>query len=199
MYWIFSVWLLGGTNVLHCLAKTSATTAWTPRMWISFLLLFLASPALLEASSRPAKRFYDTHNYYVIHHDPSHGHSPEACASALGTELVEQAGALRNHWIVRIQKQPTSLFGRPAAIAPAEDTVVASWHSLRRRSEPVSLAIRDLLPQVPRQRVKRSISHLPDYDEVVSTLNIKDPIFSDQWHIINREYPESVPCSKLTF
>jgi kexin len=166
-------------------------------MWIPFVLLFLASPALLEASSRPAKRFYDTYNYYVIHHNPSHGHSPTECASALGAELVEQAGALRDHWLVRSAKQPDGLFGRPAAVAPSEDTVVASWHSLRRRSEPVSRSIRSLLPQIPRQRVKRSIPHPPNYDDVVSTLDIRDPIFSSQWHIINQEYPEFVCHSDL--
>lgn len=151
------------------------------------LLLFLASPALLHASQRPAKRDYDTHDYFVIHHNPLHGHSPEESADALGVELVERVGELKDHYLVRSPKfEDTGLARRDT-----QGSVVASFGQLKRRSDRISHSIRSLHPQTPRQRVKRApIPAFPVLDDVVSELGIHDPILSDQWHIINKEYPE---------
>jgi kexin len=149
------------------------------------LLLFLASPALLHASQTPTKRTYDTHDYYVIHHNPIHGHSPQDSAAALGAELIEQVGQLKDHYLIRTPKsQDDSIASR---------AVVDSFGQLKRRGDPLSYSVRSLHPQVLKKRVKRApIPTFPSLNDVVSSLGIHDPIFSDQWHIVNKEYPEYV-------
>lgn len=151
------------------------------------LLAVLLSSELLRVSAKFARRTYDTHDYYVIRHSPTHGHSPAECAEAIGTELIEQVGELENYWLVRTPK---------SQLISSEDSVVASWKALRRRSStPISQSIRSLLPQKPRTRVKRQLSPAPSddhtqLDRVIAEMDIHDPQFKDQWHIINVEYPE---------
>ena len=64
------------------------------------------------------------------------------------------------------------------------------------------LAVRHLEKQVPRQRIKRAAipDPLPDPQNdddghslsraVAERLGIADPLFPDQWHLINEDYPE---------
>ncbi|CCA68478.1 probable KEX2-endoproteinase of late golgi compartment [Serendipita indica DSM 11827] len=152
------------------------------------LLLFLTSPALLEASLRPAKRSYDTHSYYVIHHDPSFGQSPADSAAALGAELVEQVGELQDHYLVRYEKdsQPErTLFDA------GKEPVTRRKNVLTRRHDNLPPSIRSLTYQTVRQRVKRApVPSFPSVDKVVSEFNIHDPLFSSQWHIVNKEDPQ---------
>ncbi|KAG8803836.1 pheromone processing endoprotease [Serendipita sp. 398] len=145
------------------------------------LLLFLASPALLEASLRPVKRSYDTHDYFVLHHDPRHGHSLEDSTTAIGAEFVEQVGELKNFYLVRYEKSQISDSDPLESIIP----------SLQKRGDTLHLSIRSLTPQILRRRVKRApIPTYPTIDEVTSRMDIKDPSFKTQWHIINPDYPE---------
>ena len=76
-------------------------------MRITALVLALVLP-LSALASRPAKRFYNSHDYYVLEHDPSADASLDECAQSLGVEIVEQAGELRNHWLVRTAKPALS-------------------------------------------------------------------------------------------
>jgi kexin len=159
-------------------------------MWIPLLLL-LASPALLEASTRPARRSYDTHDYYVLHHNPSHGSSPQESAAALGAEFVEQVGELRDHYLVRTRKRSLTSLDPRSPETSSEDPVVASLKTLRRRADPLSYSVRSLEPQILRRRVKRApVPDFPDLAEIESSLGIQDPIFSSQWHIVNKDHPE---------
>lgn len=159
------------------------------------LLIFLAGPVLLHASQKPEKRTYDTHDYYVIHHNPLHGHSPEDSAAALGAELVEQVGELKDHYLIRTAKfQDDGI-----ASHDSKNPVVASFGHLKRRSDPLAYSVRSLHPQVLKKRIKRApILTFPSLNDVVSSLGIHDPIFSDQWHIINQEHPEYVIHSTLS-
>jgi len=153
------------------------------------ILVLLASSRALTASSRPARRSYDTHDYYVIHHNPVHGHTPEQSAAALEAEFVEQAGELKDHYLIRIKKRPSSLLEGQSPGDP-QDPVLESLDNLRRDSHPLSLSVRSVHPQTLRQRVKRApIPSLPDLAEVESSLGIHDPLFPSQWHIINSEHP----------
>lgn len=153
-------------------------------------ILLLLSP-VLQASSRPAKRSYDTHDYYVIHHNPIHGHSPQDSAAALGAEFVEQVGELKDHYLIRTRKPSGSSLDRRSPEAIPEDAVVASLQHLKRREEPIAHSVRSLLPQTLRKRVRRApIPSFPELEEIKSSLNIQDPIFDTQWHIVNTEHPE---------
>jgi len=155
------------------------------------ILLLLASPALLEASKRPARRSYDTHDYYVLHHNPVHGVSPEASAAALGAEFVEQVGELQDYYLIRTRKPSFSSLDSRSPEASSEDPVVASFKTLQRRTDPLSYSIRSLEPQILRKRVKRApVPAFPELNETMSSLDIHDPIFSSQWHIVNKDHPE---------
>ncbi len=64
-----------------------------------FLILALIARCTVYAATH-SKRTYDTHHYYVLQHDPELTSLAEV-VDALGVELVEQAGELVNHWLVR--------------------------------------------------------------------------------------------------
>ena len=160
----------------------------------SLLLSLLAHRAVF--ASHPAKRFYSSHNYYVLEHDPSSGASLSNVAHALGVEVVEQAGELINHWLVRAEKSDSDLSPRGEIV----DRVVDTYNRLRRdttlgrRSNPVA-SVRYLSRQTLRQRVKRApppISPPPDWTSqaIADKLGIQDPMFTQQWHLVNDELPE---------
>ena len=167
------------------------------------LVLLLSHSFVLGA--RPTKRFYHTHDYYVLEHNPHTGASLEDCVRALGVEVVEQAGELANHWLVRIPKHMQKRDG--------VDVVLSSLASLRSlASQDPSLSVRStsnlharglsssilwLGRQEPRQLVKRAPPPVgPDtgspnsVDAVADRLDILDPLFKRQWHLINTVYPE---------
>ncbi|KAJ8496835.1 hypothetical protein ONZ51_g888 [Trametes cubensis] len=164
------------------------------------LPLLLAIQSVLALA--PAKRYYDTHDYYVLEHDPRAGASLAECARTLGVEVVEQAGELADHWLVRI---PKGLRKRDS------DPILRSLEGLRQsmddshvipRSEDVlqrrrvASSVKNVFPQTLRQRVKRApppISppeNLETASEAAQRLGIHDPLFTKQWHIVNDDYPE---------
>lgn len=181
-------------------------------MHISWALL--ASIALSISSSTtatPAKRYYDTHRYYALEHRPD-GASLEDVTNALGLEVVEQAGELKDVWLVRIPQPDvnTDLDERGDL-----DPVLAAFHNLQdkanshltSRSEEANhvkrivSSVTFLEPQIPRELVKRA--PLPDMEleerapptrasaaGVAKRLGLKDPLFTEQWHLVNDEYPE---------
>ncbi|KZV73366.1 hypothetical protein PENSPDRAFT_648906 [Peniophora sp. CONT] len=133
----------------------------------------------LVSAARPHKRV-DSHDYYVLEHDPRHGGSLEEVARSLGVEVVERAGELRDTYLVRADK------------------TARHSESLRRRDATSHHpAVRYLARQEPRQRVKRAPPPIrPDTPidqksaDVASQLDIHDPIFGKQWHLVNDEFPE---------
>lgn len=168
-------------------------------------VVFLAQNSVLGAI--PAKRSYDTHNYYVIEHDPqvNSGASLADVACSLGVEVVEQAGELRNHWLVRAEKPRTDLVARGESVDPVVDT----FESLRSKAvsrlssrsfdedsihaRRVVESVRHLSRQVLRQRVRRAPPPLrppTSIKGVAQKFDIHDPMFPKQWHLINEEYPE---------
>ncbi|KAH9945793.1 peptidase S8/S53 domain-containing protein [Epithele typhae] len=168
------------------------------------LSLILAVQSVLAL--QPAKRFYQTHDYYVIEHDPYAGASLDEISRALGVEIVEQAGQLVNHWLVRTEK---GLRKRDSNSDPvlrsleaireqvrAPDNVLARSEDVS-QSRRISNSVRVLLPQTLRQRTKRApppIRPPPEDIETASAaaqrLDIHDPFFTKQWHLVNDEFPE---------
>ncbi|PPQ71410.1 hypothetical protein CVT24_012228 [Panaeolus cyanescens] len=157
----------------------------------------------VSASSHPKQRSYDTHNYYVLHYTGS-GASLAEVLHALDVELVEQAGQLQDHWLVR---KETLLVSRDT-----QDSVISTYNSFRTladstlplspRSQDVDLARRVISavdyiePQILRRRVKRAPpppvqpSHTMSSAEVAVKFDIQDPMFRNQWHLVNDEFPE---------
>lgn len=169
------------------------------RLWFIFATLLLADNAY---SRRPARRSYATHSYYVLEHDPTEGATVHDCAAMLGLEIVEQAGELQNHWLLRV---PHS---RISPREPEEDPILNRLHSLRSSLDispneshnRMSMSIRSLSRQVLRQRKKRaplqtrSARELDTQNRTAEALavyfGIEDPLFTKQWHLVNDENPE---------
>ncbi|KAG8927766.1 pheromone processing endoprotease [Tulasnella sp. 418] len=166
-------------------------------------IILFASLSSSVASRTPAKRSYTTHDYYVLEHDPSSRTTHHECIDAVGAELVEQVGELKDHWLIRVPK------------STERDPVLDSYHSIKRRAtnpqhswwkrdnshisaRRISSGIRSLTPQIPRQRTKRWMEHHPSERQnpetgrikhIQDTLGIHDPTFPSQWHLINEVTP----------
>lgn len=154
----------------------------------------------------PAKRTYGTHNYYVLEHiSSSTSVSLFDVAQALDVEVVEQAGELQNHWIVRKEKNRAELVGRGENIDP----VIQAYQGLHARANsPLSLrsdeldharriisSVNFLSRQTLRRRAKRAPPPLsppsPSSSRgIAERLGIQDPMFSQQWHLVNDDFPE---------
>ncbi|KAJ7766898.1 peptidase S8/S53 domain-containing protein [Mycena metata] len=157
--------------------------------------LFL--PLVAVSASTPTRRFYDTHHYYVLEHDPTTGVPLSDVAGALGVEVVEQAGELINHWLVRVEKSESDLSPRGEIF----DRVLDTYNRMRRdpalaqRSNGVASSVRYLARQTLRQRVKRAPPPIPQPTDwtaqaIADRLGIQDPMFTKQWHLVNDEEPE---------
>ena len=172
------------------------------RLPLALVLLLSHSFAL---GARPTKRFHQTHDYYVLEHDPHAGASLEDCARALGVEVVEQAGELINHWLVRVPKRMQRRDGVDVVLSSLESlrslALENSSFSVRSASDPrareLSSSIRWLDRQELRQRAKRAPLPIPQdtdssnsVEAVAERLEIHDPTFPQQWHLINTRYPE---------
>ncbi|KAG6851307.1 hypothetical protein H0H93_011743 [Arthromyces matolae] len=152
----------------------------------------------------PAKRSYATHNYYVLEHDTSTGTPLNEITTALGVEIVELVGELANTWLVRTLKPDLTSRSND----PQNDPVLANYDSFRRRAADADANHRELRSedviqaraivrstkflqrQKLRQREKRAPPPLLPSADVAARFGIMDPMFSQQWHLVNDEYPE---------
>jgi kexin len=178
-----------------------------------FLLFLLSSHHAVDA----LKHSFDTHDYYVLEHDPHVGPSLSQVAAQLRVQVVERAGELDNLWVVRIPKKypSTSSIGERdddedrvfAALAALRGTNAPSprdQHVDRRFSRRIADSVKHLARQELRQRVKRAPPPIrpggangnddddahPLAQAVGDRLGIEDPLFIQQWHIVNDEIPE---------
>ncbi|KAK0484020.1 peptidase S8/S53 domain-containing protein [Armillaria novae-zelandiae] len=154
---------------------------------------YSSSFAILSATPN-----YDTHNYYVLEHDPRIS-SLDDVSHLLGVHIVEAVGELENTWLARTEIPERQLNSRTLG----EDQVLQRYKQLRRaagdssvsrRSSTVS-SVRHLSRQGPRQRVKRAPPPIRPPPEtsaqnVAQRLGIEDPLFNQQWHLVNDEHPE---------
>ena len=202
-----------------------ARHSFRPSRWQQMLLPFTLVLALIASQSvialTPTKRHYSSHHYYVLEHHPGKGPSVEECAKVLGVELVEQAGELQNHWLVRRQKNlPSDLSSRGTT---EKDYTLARFEGLQtqaanhrdsyfsprstetHQARRVVSAIKSLTHQAPRQRTKRDYGVIrappptapgnkPDSNSssraVALRMGITDPMFSQQWHLVNDDFPQ---------
>ncbi|KAK7034041.1 pheromone processing endoprotease [Paramarasmius palmivorus] len=164
-------------------------------LWLLPYLLLSAT-----AITRPAKRTYATHIYYVLEHESRTDGTPlDTILQELQVEMVEQVGALKDHWLVRREKSLEELAKRELS---GDDPVLARYNEMRaledsnplKRSRTSRSSVRSLSRQVPRQRVKRAPPPIPapqyPSEEVAERFGIKDPLFSKQWHLVNDDFPE---------
>ncbi|GLB34764.1 putative kex protein [Lyophyllum shimeji] len=172
--------------------------------WTFVLALLVQRSAL---ASTPAKRSYDTHDYYALEHDPRAGASLDEVVRSLGVELVERVGELQDHWLVRTERpEMTSRSNDPDPVLSKFNTLRArassgaNAHVLLRseqklRTQALVSSLKYLERQVPRQRTKRAPPSVQRPSEsssagVAQRLGITDPMFSKQWHLVNDENAE---------
>ncbi|KAJ7595678.1 kex protein [Mycena floridula] len=136
-------------------------------------------PSVLFLSVQAAKRSYKSHDYFVLE---SKSNTPiQEIALVLDVEVLHQVGELKDHWFV--QKRKGGLESRDLDEEPAVHSVGSDIVHLTR--------------QIPRQREKRAPPSelrapppIGSADEVAERLDITDPLFPEQWHLVNEEYPE---------
>ncbi|KAL1651258.1 pheromone processing endoprotease [Diplodia intermedia] len=165
-----------------------------------FCSLLAAASALAAQDLRP--RSYDTHDFYALQLDGSS--SPSEVAALLGLEYDGPLGELDDHHLFRATKHQDDIVA---------DAVKELKRRRRKRDTPYESTpldgVRFHQKQVARKRlVKRgpiswdamANARLAQREEeaspedpvataarksVIDTLGIKDPIFTDQWHLFN--------------
>ena len=178
-------------------------------MIFSWSLLALISFSATQVTSTPSKRTYDTHTYYALEYLPgqSFGASLDEVTTTLGVEVVEQVGALQDTWLVRAEKPREPLSSREESV----DLVISNFERLQvqarshitSRSEEALLAKRVvssvtfLERQLLHELVKRAPppvapSHSESSQDVAERLHLHDPLFREQWHLVNDEHPENM-------
>ncbi|KAK1236417.1 pheromone processing endoprotease [Marasmius sp. AFHP31] len=168
------------------------------------LLVALLSPISQVLSSSNHPHSYHTHNYYVLEHDPAGSASLAEVTSILGVEVIDQVGELKHHWLVRTPKQLDIREAKPS------DHVLDNYKTLRARARTHSssnLLVRssdDLLAKrfdasvkyLSRQELRQRAKRAPvppkkeSAREVAQRMGIEDPLFPEQWHLVNDEFPE---------
>ena len=173
-------------------------------MIFSWSLLALISFYATEVTPTPSKRTYDTHNYYALEYQ-SFGASLDEVTTTLGVEVVEQVGAFQDTWLVRAEKPEEALDNREESV----DSVLSTFERLQvqassqitSRSEETLFAKRVvssvtyLERQILYELVKRAPPpvaplHSATSEEVAERLHLLDPLFGEQWHLVNDEHPE---------
>lgn len=173
--------------------------------WYILGSLFFSHVSSQLVSHKPD---YSTHHYYVVEHIPKASASINEVAAALDVELLNQIGPLENFWLVRVPKSHKRN-AQDVLQRYAELNILANEHLNRRSFESLHAkhivsSTSALFFQSLRQRVKReaiyterappsrpSIEVDPSANVIATRLGIKDPIFHDQWHIVNEEYPQN--------
>ena len=173
----------------------------------SLLALISFSATQVTSSSTPSKRTYGTHDYYALEYFPGpFGASLDEVTTALGVEVVEQVGAFKDTWLVQAEK-PRELLGSreesfDLVLSKFERLQVQASSHITSRSEETLLAKRVvssvtfLERQFLQELVKRAPpppffpSHSATSQEVADRLHLHDPLFKEQWHLVNDEHPE---------
>jgi len=174
-------------------------------MNLSWTILALISLSLPQVHSTPAVRHYNSHNYYALEHKTHSGALLTDVADALGVEVVEQAGELQGVWLVRAPK-PDGNFdlreeGLDPVLAAFESLKAKASSALSSRSEDsiyarkVVSSVTFLELQAPRELVKRAPPAVRPPTPasalgVAKRLGLKDPLFPEQWHLVNDDFPE---------
>ncbi|KAG7092769.1 hypothetical protein E1B28_009092 [Marasmius oreades] len=170
-----------------------------------FLLWLLP---LLSSSAIHAGRDYDSYTYYVFEYAKESTEGIRVPLKdihrAFGVEIVEQVGALQDHWLVRRKKSSEEKVSRHTQ--EHEDSVLARFRELLSLKAPDNIGsrsngvstnftamLKSISFQTPRQRVKRASPPIPTPSKalgVAEQLGIEDPLFPEQWHLVNDEFSE---------
>jgi kexin len=162
-------------------------------------LLSLASFTALAHGSKPT-RDYAANDYYVLHLDSAT--TPDQVASRLGLAHEGKLGALDDHHVFRASKADHDIVTREiterkrrkrdlGGSDPLDGILLSKKQEARQH-----LFKRDVVPSAPRglpslgNRHNARAQDLAAYQEtIMKQLDIKDPIFKEQWHLLNPLQP----------
>ena len=184
-----------GRSVSLFLAMRSPLPLALVALLYSIVIHVSASPSL----SHPSRRDYDAYDYFVLEHDPT---VPlRDVLDTLRLEFVDQVGQLRDHWLLRrprlanIQNREVDVLDALVRKRSLDPTDQGYGTEILR----VSRAVKHIARQVPRRRVKRDDASLRepqagDWTNMTSKViadreGITDPLFGEQWHLVNDENP----------
>ncbi|KAF2253498.1 hypothetical protein BU26DRAFT_515850 [Trematosphaeria pertusa] len=157
----------------------------------------LLSAATLGLAGHLPPRNYSTHDYYAVHLSSST--SPTELAAHLGLTYEGPFGALEDHHVFKAPKHDNDV---------VDDAVQELKRRRRKREAGLDHHILDNVRFTQKQKIKprhwkRSV--IPDLKvaragpdvpaavnqqrEIAQALEIKDPIFEEQWHIFNVKTP----------
>lgn len=158
-------------------------------------VLSLAILSTCAAAVRPGPTDYDRNDYYAVHIDPRS--SIVTVADSLGLSVHGPIGHLQDHYLLEGPKQTHDIVARAVSerkwhkrsntILPHSviDHVLLHRKQVRRRR----LFKREVIPSLPNRRADASIPPInPDIEvniQLAKKLNIKDPIYQEQWHHFN--------------
>lgn len=151
----------------------------------------LVSLLAVESCKGLVKRDYDTYDYYAVHIRPEA--QPESLADHLGVEYGGPLGELRNHHIFRASIGHQDYDHIKAAISDLKrrrrkrEAGAESPHLLDHILLSQKQDLRKRFPLVKRDDnvAKQTNDALASDLELLKGLDIKDPIFQDQWHLFN--------------
>ena len=176
-------------------------------MHLSKLWTAIVAVASTVAADFPTVKTYDTHDYYAVHVDPAT--SPHELAAHLDLEFDSPLGHLQDHYLLKTIKHDHDIVDnavqelrrrrrkRGAVFEPhvLDSVLLSQKQQLKKR-----LFKRDVPPSIPiqdRSRVDLADSPNPPREdnmvlrgkEIADSLNIKDPIWNEQWHLYNPLQP----------
>ncbi|KAF2634977.1 KEX1 protease precursor [Massarina eburnea CBS 473.64] len=167
-----------------------------------FAFWSLAAVATLASAAHLPPRNYSTHDYYAIHITSST--SPAELAAHLGMTHDGPFTALEDHHVFKAPKNDNDIVNdavqelkrrRRKREASPEYHVLDSVRFTQKQKLKPRHWKRDAIPDAQVERIVRQNGNVADPSAVTSqreiarTLNIKDPIFDEQWHLFNTQTP----------
>ncbi len=156
--------------------------------WAALLFSVAASSALTKS------RTFESHDYFALHLDALQ--SPDEVARSIGAQLEGPIGQLPDHYTFSAPKGRSALvetelheLHRRRRKRGIEDGSGVLWYQ-KQRLRP-RLVKRIPPPAAPRQGPPPTEPLQPNpiaveaLNDIATTLEISDPIFKDQWHILN--------------
>lgn len=161
-------------------------------MRLSQVAGLLGLGALATSSNIPV-RDYDSNDYYVLHLSPNA--APAQIAKRLALEYEGPLGELTDHHVFSNRRSEqdlvsTALYHRRSSrkrgiggFDPLDDVRLAQKQKLKKRLE--KRDVRDWPTVASRQETTGDSAVIERQKQVMADLSISDPIFHEQWHLIN--------------
>lgn len=158
-----------------------------------------ASPARRGLSSS-SRRDYVNNDYYVVH--LARSVSPEQVADGLGMQYDGRLDSLEDHYVLRTRKSHHDVLKRELQERRRRKRDLGGHDALdgvllARKQVPRMRLEKRVIPPPPSDRALDLRSTTPSADAatverqtaIMGKLDIKDPIFKEQWHLINTLQP----------